>query len=301
MHFYRNSSFLSQLAKFIFCLSLFGTSSFAELIDIGQDRKMYIECQGKGSPPVIFISGTGDNADIWNKISLETAKFTHACAYDRPGTFTIKNKETIIPGRSTLFTRSITPKDGVADLHALLAAAKVQGPYVLVAHSYGGLIARLYASMYPDAVAGLILIDTLTEYLYDFFTPKEQALWIRINSKHSPEIDRVAHQERMDFIPGFQQLRQAPIPKAMPVIVLTSDQTYDMKALIEQGVIPDDSPVEFGDIIFKNHLKAQRKLAGIYNAKLITNTNAGHYIQVEQPELVVSSIREVVDRVRKTQ
>lgn len=302
-------NYTNIVANIMVCIIIFATTTaFAELIDIGQNRKIYLECQGSGSPSVVFISGRGNSSDIWKttnsgdskqNVFERVAKFTHACTYDRPGTFAFIGKESAVPGQSTPYNRSVTPKDGVDELHAALTAAKVPPPYVLVAHSYGGLIARLFASIFPNEVAGLVLIDTATEIMYDDLTPKDQALWIRITDTYSAELDRIALQERIDFILGFEQLRKAPLPKKMPVVVLASDQTYDMKGLIEQGVLPADSPVEFGALVFKIHLKAQQKLAEIYGAKLVTNTHAGHYIQTEQPELVVEAIHEVVENVRK--
>jgi pimeloyl-ACP methyl ester carboxylesterase len=121
----------------------------AGLVDIGGGRKIYLECQGTGSPTVILVSGRSDRSDIWHTLAdtakpglavyPAVAKFTRVCAYDRPGTVTIAGNA-IEPSRSTSVPQPITPKNAVADLHALLMAAKVPGPYVLVGHSYGGLI-----------------------------------------------------------------------------------------------------------------------------------------------------------------
>ena len=179
------------------------------LIDIGGGRKMYLECRGTGSPTVVLISGRSDRSDIWQTVVNTAtpgpgvfpavAKYTKVCAYDRPGTVKIMNN-TIEPGRSTSVPQPVTPKDAVEDLHALLTAAKVPGPFVLVAHSYGGLIARLFAETYPSEVVGLVLIDTLTEFLYDSLTPMQQALWIRLNSNYSPELDHYTIQERTDLV-----------------------------------------------------------------------------------------------------
>jgi len=66
-----------------------------------------------------------------------------------------------------------TPKEAVADLHALLSAAGETGPYVLVGHSYGGLVVKLYARTYPKDVAGLVLVDALSEGLQDALTPEQ--------------------------------------------------------------------------------------------------------------------------------
>lgn len=193
-----------------------------------------------------------------------------------------------------------TPKDAVADLHALLAAAKIPGPYVLVAHSYAGLIARLYASSYPNEVVGLVLIDTLTEQLYDALTHQQQALWIKLNSIYSPDLDRYTVQERLDFNATFNQMHGASALHPMPAIVLTSDEPYDFRAMIAKEMLPKDAPLDFGPILFQTHLKAQAKLAQSLLAKHITKTHAGHYIHTEQPQMVIDAIREVVDKVRAT-
>ena len=124
---------------------------FGGLVDLGDGRKMYLKCNGRGSPTVVLAGGLRASADDWsisNKstpaVFPEVAKFTRVCACDRPGT-PVGEK----PSRSDPVPQPTTPKDAVADLHALLSAAGEAGSYVLVGHSYGGLIVRLYASTYP--------------------------------------------------------------------------------------------------------------------------------------------------------
>ena len=151
----------------------------AGLIDIG-GRSLYLDCRGSGSPTVILEAGFGNDSEIWDSVALpedETgpavfpavAMFTRVCAYDRPGTY----RDPGFPGRSDPVEMPRTAGDIVADLHALLTAANVPGPYVLVGHSFGGLIVRLYASTYPDDVAGLVLVDAAHE---DYYAEVEKVL-----------------------------------------------------------------------------------------------------------------------------
>ncbi len=111
----------------------------------------------ESSPTVVLASGRSDRAAIWQThvkpgptVFSEVAKFTKVCSYDRPGAVTITEQNSVVPSRSTSVPQPTTLKNGVADLHALLTATKIPGPYVLVGHSYAGLIVRLYASTYPN-------------------------------------------------------------------------------------------------------------------------------------------------------
>ena len=131
-----------------------GSGDFAGSVDIGGGRKMYLECRGSGSPTVVFVAGLKGSAEDWNiaekqapTVFAEVAKFTRACAYDRPGT-PVGEK----PSRSDPVQQPTTARDAVSDLHALLSAAKEPTPYVIVGHSYGGLVAKLYARIYPQDV-----------------------------------------------------------------------------------------------------------------------------------------------------
>ncbi|MDQ6643449.1 MAG: alpha/beta hydrolase [Chloroflexota bacterium] len=281
--------------------------SFAGLVDIGRGRKMYLNCRGSGSPTVVFVSGRSDRADIWSTLANPkqtgpavlpgVATFTRVCAYDRPGTVTITGQH-VEASRSSPVPQPTTAANGMTELHALLTAAKVPGPYVLVAHSWGGLIARLYAAHYPNEVSGLVLVDTLTELLFNGLTPQEQAWWITLNSNYSPELDPY-HQETSNFVPSFQSLRTAPKLRRMPAVILASDQPYNLKLLAAQGLpLPPGIPVNFGPVIFKAHIAGQMMLAERLNAKLILDTRASHYVHTEQPQLVINSIRYVVDRVQ---
>jgi pimeloyl-ACP methyl ester carboxylesterase len=120
---------------------------FAGLVDIGGDRKMYMECQGKGSPTVVFVSGGGDRTETWSKtldpsqqaVLPAIAETNRVCAYDRPGTVlaTGKGVEDFEKSRSDPVPQPTTLQDGVDDLHALLSASGERGPYVVVGHSMG--------------------------------------------------------------------------------------------------------------------------------------------------------------------
>ena len=135
------------------------SADFSGLVDIGGGRKIYMTCRGSGSPTVVLVSGLGNAADIWSvtadpknerAVFDEVAKFTRVCAYDRPGTIRQDDK----PSPSTPVEQPTSAKPAAADLDALLGASGEPGPYVLVGHSFGGPIVRLYAAPIPPRWAG---------------------------------------------------------------------------------------------------------------------------------------------------
>ncbi len=119
-----------------------------KMVDIG-GRRMQINCTGHGSPTVVFESGAGPLGGLdWGKVQPSVAAFTRACSYSRAGELW-----------SDPAGAPLTAKRVAQDLHATLAAAGEKPPYVLVGHSLGGPYVMTYTGIYPDEVAGLVLVD----------------------------------------------------------------------------------------------------------------------------------------------
>src|SRR5215203_2617704 len=190
---------------------------FAGLVDVGGGRKMYMECQGKGSPTVVFVAGAGDRAETWSKtldrskqaVLPAIAKTNRVCAYDRPGTFVVtgEGEEDFATSRSDPVAQPTTLQDGAADLHALLRASGERGPYVVVAHSMGGSIAKLYASEHPREVSGPVLIDYTPYDARNSLTRKQWGYWkilLGPSSKEAldlyPDIEWFDHQRNLEEV-----------------------------------------------------------------------------------------------------
>src|SRR4029453_4449073 len=205
------------------------TGNFAGLVDIGGGRKMYLKCSGRGSPTVVLGGGLRGSAEDWGisekskpRVFSEVATFTRVCACDRPGT-PVGEK----PSRSDPVPQPTTAKDAVADLHALLSAAGEAGPYVLVGHSYGGLIVRLYSSTYPKEVSGLVLVDALSEGLQDAETSQQWAIQRKLIQNDDPEsLALYRSLERIDVAGSCDQIRAAPPMHPMPIVVLSADRPW---------------------------------------------------------------------------
>jgi pimeloyl-ACP methyl ester carboxylesterase len=120
------------------------------LIDLGGWR-LHLTCSGEakpGQPAVILEAGAGDFSVDWSLVQPGVAQFARVCSYDRAGS-----------GWSDLGPRPRTLHQIVWELHTLLDKATMKSPYVLVGHSYGGWIVRLYASTYPNEIAGMVLVE----------------------------------------------------------------------------------------------------------------------------------------------
>ena len=153
-------------------------------VAIGNGRRIELQCRGAGLPTVVLISGTAGAWDDWTNVGdpaagkpkpspsavfPQVARVTRVCGYDRPGVTTLDGK----PTRTTLVRQPTTAQGDVADLRALLTAAGVPAPYVLVGQSWGGLVAQLYARRYPAEVKGLVLVDPANQYLRFTLSPEQ--------------------------------------------------------------------------------------------------------------------------------
>ncbi|HVR46333.1 MAG TPA: alpha/beta hydrolase [Candidatus Binatia bacterium] len=270
------------------------TGDFAGPVDIGDHRKIYLECSGQGSPTLVLISGKGNRADTWSTAAPDVpgptvfptvAKFTRVCAYDRPGTVGALASE---PSRSDPVPLPVTTAAGAADLQALLTAAKVPGPYVLVGHSMGGLIAGLVASEHGDDVAGLVLEDALSEDLYGGLTANQRAVFEKLNG--APE--------NYDNVKSFEEIRAAPPVRPMPVVVLTARLPQLSPEVIASGQLPPEVTPAFADALCVAQMQTQDHLAALFpGGRHIMVANSTHYIHVDRPQVVIDAIRDVVDAV----
>lgn len=283
------------------------SADFAGPVGLGNGRTIYMECRGSGTPTVVLVSGLGERADNWmhlpdpgsanRAVYPAVAGFSRVCAYDRPGTATATATGFEL-SRSTPVQQLATVNDSAADLNLLLTASGETGPYVLVGHSLGGPIIRLYAAGHPDNVAALVLNDGLSEDLGDGLTPEQLTNFEKLNDPAAQ--GRPTGSENSFFsVAVVPQLRAARPPPRVPTIVLTAD-TWPLTAeAIASGAFPPFVDLPFSDALWASQLAAQDKMAAkLPGAQHITNTHATHYIHIDNPGLVIGVIRKVVDDVR---
>jgi pimeloyl-ACP methyl ester carboxylesterase len=263
-------------------------------IDIGDGRTMYIECRGTGSPTVVLVSGLQVAADLWDSplgrtptVLATVAQTTRVCAYDRPGTARAQEGGGL--SRSTPVPQPASPTDAVADLHALLDAAGESGPYVLVGHSFGGVISRIFAHTYPSAVTGMVLVDSFSPELRDALTDEQWAIWKSLNATKPEVIADYPDVERIEFEAAIREGRVAGSIPPMPLVVITADHPTDTS-----GASPD-VPSDFGGVIDRAHRTAQGEVARLVTgATWITDSDSGHNVMLDQPQLVTVAILDVL-------
>jgi pimeloyl-ACP methyl ester carboxylesterase len=280
-----------------------GQSDFAGLVDIGGGRRLYLECRGTGSPTVVLEAGYRSPATVWSDDLVQpemprmmvfegVASFTRVCIYERPGVAGVID-DVLHPSRSDAIPQPRAAESVVAGLHALLQAAGVPGPYVLVGHSLGGMFVRLYAATYPDQVSGLVLVDAWYEGLENLLTPTQWEAYVRLNSEVPPELAGYRKYETLDFAAASATMRRAAAAsplRPMPLAVLAKAHPFG---------VPEDqlgfSPAAL-DAAWR---AAQEQLATLaLHARSVVATESAHYIQLQQPALVIEAIRQVVAGVR---
>jgi pimeloyl-ACP methyl ester carboxylesterase len=280
---------------------------FSGHVDIGNGQRVYLECRGTGTPTVVLEAGYRSSARIWSEDLLQSpaprkmvlagvAAYTRVCVYDRPGTIATR-KDDLLPSRSSPVPQPRTATDVVSDLHALLQAAGVPGPYVLVGHSLGGLIVRLFASTYPGDVVGLILVDPYSERIETLLTAGRWAALVRLNVRQGSDttqpIPGYGDLETLGYGQDNATMRRAAAAaplRPMPLAVLAHGRPFDLGKETE-GFSSDSL-----ETVLRTANEQMARL--VPNARFFVAKDSGHDIHQDQPELVTEAIRQVVVGVR---
>ena len=242
----------------------------AKKIDVG-GYKLNIHCDGEGAPTVVLDAGAGDTLETWDWVVPDVKKFTRVCAYDRAGL-----------GKSDRGPTPRTSAQIAVELHALLRRAGILPPYVLVGHSFGGLNMRLYASRYPGEAVGLVLVDATPEEFPSReaeLLPKGDREKLRTSLATAP----AAFRDELDAMAeSAAEVAAAGPLEPFPVRVLTAAHRDDSEAFRTAW------------------LEWQRRMTAAFpqGVQILAGTS-GHYIQFDQPGLIVDAVRELVEPTRK--
>lgn len=252
------------------------------LVSVG-DHRLDVVRGGAGGPAVVFETGLADSLDVWLPMWRTMSEYTTVIAYSRAGF-----------GRSETGSSDHSVPAAARDLHELLHHLDVKPPYVLVARSYGSLIARLYTSLYPPDVAGIVLVDGTHEQQVERFGTVDSAYprqfrqyfdSVLANLEPGAEAaetrETVAIQAR-GTVPGLR-----PLPD-IPIAVLTSMKSDEAAPYVNGTARGHEVWRALHDEWFR------RSRNGIH----IETTRSGHGIQDDEPALVAMAIRFVLDRVR---
>lgn len=274
-----------------------GGGDFAGPIEIGNGRHLYLECHGRGSPTVILESGYHNSSDPWSQSYADPpavgpgvlpalADEHRVCAYDRPGTLRFPDPPSITD-RSSPVAMPRTARDVVQDLHALLAAAHIPGPYVLVGHSLGGLFIRLYAQTYPEQVRALAFVDAFPIEIPSLMG-SDWPIYRRQLDMPLPQFANADSFEEIDIDKSVAQVAEAPPFPPVPTVVLTRTEPF---------AIPGTVSAEQGANLERAWREATEALIALRpQTPHLIATGSDHFVQIHQPDLVAAGVRLVIQR-----
>ena len=263
-------------------------------------RRMHLLCQGQGSPAVILESGMPGTSLGWTSVIEDIASFARVCAYDRAGY-----------GWSEAGPEPRTISNIARELRELLRTAQVGPPYVLVGHSFGGLIVQVYASRFPDEVAGMVLVDSSHPDL----------------ARHAGRLDRMGRvafrlkllaplgiaRLMIDVPSGNPESRPSSV-RAMEKELLETTRSFRTMASERAGLreslnqAAEDRP-RLGRKPLVILTEGQRRMEFWHamqeqftelsdNSEWRVVDGAGHFIHQDEPDIVVDAVRRAVESAR---
>lgn len=267
-----------------------------QLIDVGGHR-LNLYCIGEGGPAVVLDAGLGGWSGDWWRIQRALAEFREVCVYDRAGY-----------GQSEPGPAPRTSTRIAAELRTLLARGGVPPPYVLAGHSFGGFNMRVFAALFPEDVAGLVMVDPPHEsqvngvlegtllrsldpggFLGDIWRPETLAglagqlePLARMLGLSVPGF-RAVTQELMAFRLSAEETQAAVLAPDLPLVVIAHGQR-----VLPAGPLGDRLEQEWLGLLRRQ--ACDHPLGRYWVAE-----DSGHFVMYRQPELIVEAIRQVTE------
>lgn len=254
----------------------------SDTVSVG-GRRVEVIRLGTGSPTLVLESGGGEGATEWNPVIADLAKLTRVVAYSRTGHG--KSGPLIGPG---------SPQRSVAELHELLGAIGESGPVIVAGHSWGGLLARLYASTYPAEVAGLVLIDATHEAQFLRWQAVNPAFaiadTIRAMVTMFPPAARIDFEQML----GVQDVQRVEgmkvLPSSLPLAVITA-----LKPCAPQREFTCRDPRALAIWRGLHHEWFSQVSTGLH----LVSAKTEHYVMNEQPDLILRAVGFVLEQARE--
>ena len=294
-----------------------------QMVDIGGQR-LHLYCLGTGNPTVILKAAAPGWSLYWSTVQPQLARTTRVCAYDRAGL-----------GWSD---RGPLPRTGqrmAKELHCLLERAGIAGPYVLVGHSLGGLVARLYQHDYPQEVVGMVLVDAgheleMRQAEFRSFANAGKSMLPVFRAMTMLGITRLI--ASYDQLPPILTLQEEKVPAEIRPMLRTvwlrtgyvstlADESDGLIETLEQvrhsgrlGDLPlviitatgpvwwPDMPGQVNPAKFKKMwMDLQQDLTTLSTkSRQVFAEHSSHFIQFDEPSLVAESVRQMIDLTRRT-
>ena len=226
-------------------------------------RHLRMLVQGNGPVTVVFENGLGPPLEMWGKVQPAVSAFARTVTYDRAGV--------------GLSDAGPLPRDArhiADDLHRALQVARIQPPYVLVGASLGGPYVRVSAGLYPAEVAGIVLVDPEPDSAH-------------IDGARSPEARALSE--------TLNEAKTSSIPAGVPVLLIRAEGEAEVPFATRSIRA---ARLAHRPAIAAESLEDKAWVGGIADGTMIVTSDSGHNVEIEQPDLVIATIRRAVELAR---
>jgi pimeloyl-ACP methyl ester carboxylesterase len=253
-----------------------------------QGKKQFVMIQGKGEPTVVFITGKGRSLNDFRTVYSAISPKTQTFAYDRMGI-----------GQSESINNERTVDTMAFELNLLLTKANIKPPYILVGHSLGGYVIRCFQKMYPKKVAGLIYIDSAYETEFrNCMAVRDETDKIKYTEKQKTSLNRSDRtkghnaesiycfdHDATGYATNQKIVKDINIPNNIPITVYMSTMLDDSNPYSKKEM---EARLKYYD----NWKKQAPQM------KLVTTSKSGHFIQVDEPNLIIDGVTEMLEKVK---